>query len=121
MTILEFKEKLECTILRNDVISKINGCYGCEIPDTVAKIVSFTTEGLFFETDSIIKLLSLSEILEASSDLHVDFLEYKCIPLFDTGENDFIVYQFNQSKWAKMNIVDKTIFKQRDNLFELLK
>lgn len=121
MTVEGFKRELENITPKEDVVSKINRQYACDIPPIVAKIVSFKSEGLFFESDSFARLLSISEILHASTELHINFLEYGCIPLFDTGDNDFIVYLSKSSVWAKMNIVDKTIFKQRNNLFDLLK
>lgn len=42
------------------------------------------------------------------------------IPLFDTGDNDFIIYSFEDSTWNMFNIVDRCEFYQSSDLSHLL-
>ena len=53
--------------------------------------------------------------------LHVEFKKKGLLPVADCRENDFILYDFINGMWAKFNIVDEIIFKERLSLEELLK
>lgn len=99
-------------------IKKINDIYETSFPEVVNLIISNSDETIFF--DDGYRVMGFNEIAEAEQDLHVDFKNKKIIPLFDCGENDFIVYNFEDDLWSKFNIVDETIFKKRDTLKELL-
>ncbi|MCM1167367.1 MAG: hypothetical protein NC299_16195 [Lachnospiraceae bacterium] len=106
----------ECE-LNESVIKRVEDKYKCRLPDIVKHIISFSQESIFF--DDGYRCLSLDEIVDAEIDLHVDFLERQIIPLFDCGENDFIVYNFASLSWSKFNIVDDCTFKTRKYINEL--
>ena len=88
------------------------------MPELIQRIVSNNDSPLFFEGN--VRILSLTEILHASSDLHVDFISQGILPLADRGDNDFVVYLFREKKWSLFNITDELLFKQRGHLEELL-
>ena len=49
-----------------------------------------------------------------------DFDKLNAFPIIDCGDNDFAVYLRNDDCFAKINIVDGTIFKKRKDLAELI-
>ena len=97
---------------------KISDIYTNNLPDIIMKIVSNGEKTIFL--DNGIRALSYDEIVDAERDLHVEFGNNGMIPLFDCGENDFIVYHFSNDKWSKFNIVDKVVFKTREKLEDLV-
>ena len=99
-------------------VSKVEATYGYELPEEIKQIVSYSAESIFFDDDY--RALSFSEIMDATNDLHIDFVKCACIPVIDCGENDFIVYHFDTKTWTKFNIIDESVFKKRNSLFELL-
>jgi len=115
MTGKEFILQLKNQSENKDVIKEIEAKYGMQLPMIVKKIISYSQESIFFENGW--RTLSTKEVLEASEDLHVDFSTLKILPLFDTGDNDFIVYRFESDTWAKFNIIDECFFKNK-NLLE---
>lgn len=116
MTGKEFILQLINESADKDVIKEIEAKYGMKLPMIVQKIVSYSHESIFFENGG--RTLSTNEVLEASEDLHVDFSALKILPLFDTGDNDFIVYCIESDSWAKFNIIDECFFKQKKSLEE---
>ena len=71
--------------------------------------------------DGGVRILSFDEIVAAKKDLHIEFKAKGMIPIVDCGENDFIVYHFNDNIWSKFNIVDESVFKKKKSIEELLK
>lgn len=49
-----------------------------------------------------------------------DFDKLNAFPIVDCGDNDFAVYFRDEDCFAKVNIVDGTIFKKRKDLAELI-
>ncbi len=119
MTKGEYIKTLASVKVDAEIVAKIENVYGATLPDVVKKIVSNAAETIFFDDDY--RILSLGEIEDAENDLHVDFKAKGIIPLVDCGENDFIVYHFNDDIWSKFNIIDETVFKKQGSLDELLK
>ena len=116
MTGKEFILLLKNESAHKDVIIEIEAKYGMKLPMLVQKIISYSQESIFFENGW--RTLSTKDVLEASEDLHVDFSALKILPLFDTGDNDFIVYCIVSDSWAKFNIIDECFFKQKKLLEE---
>ena len=42
------------------------------------------------------------------------------VPVIDAYDNTYIVYSFFENVWAKYNIIDKTMFKKKENLEDVL-
>lgn len=98
---------------------KIALIYAEKLPEIILKIVSNAEEPVFLEDGY--RVLSYAEIIDAEKDLHIGFKGMSIIPLVDCGENDFVVYNFNDNIWSKFNIIDETFFKKKNKLEDLLK
>jgi len=114
----DFLDYISSKKVDEKLVEKINSIYGGVFPELVNMIVSNSKETLFFDDEY--RVLSYDEIADAEQDLHVDFKEKKIIPLIDCGENDFIVYHFEDNIWSKFNIIDETVFKKKASLGDLL-
>ncbi len=90
---------------------KVESIYTVDLPEIILKIVSNAKEPIFLDDDS--RVLSYDEIVDAEKDLHVAFKEKRMIPLVDCGENDFIVYHFEDRIWSKFDIIDETVFMKK--------
>ena len=80
-------------------------------------IISVCDKTLFIDGT---RLLTYNEILGAEEDLGVNFIQLHLLPLFDCGENDFIVYNISKNRWSLFNIIDECVFKETKTLEELL-
>ena len=114
----EFLHIIEKSKIEEETVSKIENQYRHQVPQVIKEIVSYSQDSVFFEDGY--RTLSVSEILEASTDLHIDFVNQGMIPIIDCGENDFIVYHFEESLWSKFNIIDEKKKKKRTSLTDLL-
>ncbi len=119
MTKKEYLQRLAAIKVNSKKVKKVETSYGTELPEIIRKIVTSADETIFF--DDGFRILSLDEICDAEKDLHVNFKEKGIIPLADCGENDFIVYHFEDEIWSKFNIIDETVFKKKSGFEELLK
>ena len=116
MTGYELMKESPTTKINDSLIDSIESKYG-KIDDTFVKqLLSVHLDDNFLDGDDILRLLSSSEILSANENLGVNFTEKRIIPLFDIGDNDFIVYLITEQKWALMNIVDESVFSKEDDL-----
>ena len=121
MTVKDFNKALTKTTINTSALKQIEKVYGTIDSQIVRKILSFGFKKYFFESDGTLRALSLNEILDAKESLHVNFPQQRVLPLFDTGDNDFIVYHIDKNKWSMMNINDLSVFLETDNLWSLLK
>mgnify|MGYP005773220979 CR=1 FL=1 len=113
----EFLKTVTETNINYNIIKEIEQIYGCLSSSTVKQLVSVQKETLFFDD---FRLLSNDEIINATEQLHVDFVTKNILPLIDCGDNDFIVFHIKTNKWSRFNIVDECSFKERDSLEEVL-
>ena len=118
MNIYEFFDQIDGQSINLQFIEQIEQLYEVELSDSIKKTLSVKPEGEFIESDDILRLLSHEEILDASQDLSVDFIKMKLIPILDTGDNDYIVFDLEGGFWYKFNIVDAVKYKQRQSLTE---
>lgn len=112
---LERVQKCEIDVKKVEEIQKI---YETEFLDNFKRIISMSEETIFLNEDR--RVLSFAEIVDAETDLHIAFKDKGIIPIVDCGENDFIVYHFNDDFWSIFNIIDESVFKKKDVLSELL-
>lgn len=115
----EYLKKILTLEIDEKKVSLIEQQYSTSFPKIVKLIITNSDETVIFEDDS--RALSFSEMVDAEKDLHVDFKLKGIIPLFDCGDNDFIVFHYNNKKWSKFNIIDEISFKEKNTLEELLK
>lgn len=115
----EYFAKLELVSIDDKKMKTISELYSANLPEVLQKIISYAKDPIFF--DDGIRILSYDEMIDAEEDLHIDFKRKGIIPVADCGENDFIVYHYNDSLWSKYNIIDESVFKKRRTIEELLK
>lgn len=120
MNCQEYIKELQDNTKTEDIlkISSVENIYGKINSELVKKIISSSDQTKFF--DNNIRSLSFEEIIEAEKDLHTDFTKKHLLPLFDLGDNDFIVYQLSSNTWADFNITDEIMFNTTTLLNNLL-
>lgn len=119
MTLNEYIEITKNANVNDSYIKELEKIYGEISEEYIKQIYSTTVMDYFFEAEDILRLLTPQEILVAPENLHVNFREKKCIPLFDTGDNDFIVYLLEKNVWSYFNIVNQTFFSEADSLLSM--
>ncbi len=120
---MNFKDTLsKITALPIDslFISKVEDLYKTSIPEDVKRMLSISKDAVFYDDAPLLRRLSNKEILNASSDMAVDFLEKHILPVFDVGDNDYIVYDLEKKCWYKFNIVDEIKFSKANSVSEYL-
>lgn len=95
--------------------------YGIRLDGEIKKITDSLDESISFESEDYLRLLSKEEITDAEKDMQVDFVENGIIPIFDTGDNDYISYDVKKSKWCRYNIVDEISFSEKNTIEEYFK
>lgn len=113
----EYLNSINNMKIDNSKVSIIEKTYAPISSDEVKKIISNCDDTLFIND---VRLLTFAEISDAEDELEIAFAEQKILPLFDCGDNDFIVYNLNEYNWSLYNIIDNCIFKTRSSLEELL-
>ena len=105
--------------IRKDRVAAIESKFGIELNEEASIAFSVPDdEPMFFSTVDFARMLSWQEILDASSDMCVDFATHGIIPLIDMGDNDYISYNALEQKWCRFNIVDEISFDRKDHLKE---
>jgi hypothetical protein len=118
LNIHDFIDGIEKQSINTQFVDKLAEIYDAELIEYVKKLLSASPDGIFFESDDILRLLSHKEIINASEELSVDFTSLQLIPIFDTGDNDYIMFDIKNKNWCKFNIVDSVKFKQKSLLSE---
>jgi len=121
MELKEILKDLNKVQTDNFLVNKIETLYKTELPNDLKKIVSLNKDTIFYEDKDMLRGLSFNEILNASDDLEVGFIELNLLPLFDIGDNDFIVYNFKKKCWSLFNIVDEILFRETSDLLDYLR
>jgi len=121
MNLKEKLKELDNVQVDDSLISEIETLYEIELPDEIKKIISLNKDGIFYDDIELLRGLSSDEILNASEDLSIEFVELYLIPLFDIGNNNFIVYNFEKKLWFKFNLVEEFVSEEAQSLLELLK
>ena len=102
--------KLDQITIDEPIINKIETLYKTKLPDDIKKIISLNQDGMLYDDADLLRGLSADEILNAAEDLWVEFTDINALPLFDTGDNDFIIFKTDQKCFYKFNIVDEIEF-----------
>jgi len=113
------KQATEQSIHEN-LIQPLEQLYGTAFDENLRRALSVNPSGGFIESVDILRLLSNREMLNANAELGVDFIHLRIIPVFDTGDNDYIVCDLTDNSWCKFNIVDSIKFMQNQTLAILL-
>ena len=109
MNITELIELIQETPIDEKNVELIEKKYECSIPKLIKHIISYDAEDRFSVG---CRLLTFDEIVKADDYLGLDLSLKKLIPIIDTFDNDFILYDAGNGNWIKMNIVDECIFEE---------
>lgn len=110
MKLTDILNQLSQVEANETLASKVESAYNTKLPKDVKKIISLHGETKFYNDFSLLRGLSLEEILDAPTDMAVDFVGKKFLPVFDLGDNDYIVFDLEEQAWYKFNIVDEVKF-----------
>ena len=119
MTKKNYLESLSTQNGDSAAVIELEAKYNCKFAEIVRKIITSAGETIFFDDDW--RVLSTDEMRDAEHDLHVDFVKLGFLPLFDCGENDFIVYHTQDETYSMFNIVDECVFSEHKHLEEIIK
>lgn len=118
MKIEEYIKSLDSIKINDSAVKDVEERYKIKCPEILKKIISNAKEPVFLDDE--IRILSLLEILNASRDLHVQFIKLGMIPFADCYDNDFIVY-CRDGKWAYFNITDEIKYDEVQEFYDLFK
>lgn len=121
MTINEYLKKLKSTEVDDSAVDKIEEKYTKISSREAKQVISLAGTGGFLDGGkSVCRKLSLDDILDANTELNLDFPEKGIIPFFDRGDNDYIVFNVKEYCWEMFNIVDEISFKSEKVLEDIL-
>ncbi len=118
MNVSQYIQSIQQCKVDLDKVRTIEVEYQCSLPSLLQCIISNNEEVQFLEDEK--RVLCYEEILHATKDLSVDFLNLQLIPVMDCYDNDFVVYNIKTSEWCLFNIVDECIFRTNKELLDLL-
>jgi bacterioferritin (cytochrome b1) len=121
MYIKEFIKQLNNIPVVENIVAAIQEKYHCDLCVEAKRIVSFSPDGYFFDDENLYRILAVDEIIKATEELHVDFIQKKLLPLIDTGENNFIAFDCEKDGWCKFNIVDEAKYHEAVSISEYFK
>ncbi len=99
-------------------INQIEKKYSQKVPNVLGEVLSFAGNVDFFDEER--RAMDFDEIVTSSEELNIDFVKLGLVPVIDAYDNTYIVYSFFENVWAKYNIIDKTMFKKKENLEDVL-
>ena len=117
----EALKELDKVQIDDSLISEIENLYEVELPDELKKIISLNKEGVLYNDMEYLQGLSSDDILDESDDLAAECTELDLLPLFDIGENIYIVYNLQKNCWSKFNYSEEDLFDETQNLLDYLK
>lgn len=121
MNIQNFLQSISSVSIDLKAVAAVEKAYAAQFPEDVQKIISCAGKGGFFEGDNFCRQLPLEDIVSAQKDLNVNFATLGILPLFDKGDNDYVVFNIRKKKWEMFNIVDEISFMTGESLEKLLK
>jgi len=110
--------ELDRVEIDNSIISEIEALYKTKLTTEVKKVISLNKDGVSYDDKSVFNGLSADAILNAYNDLYVDFVGLQLLPLFDIGDNDYIVFNIKKRCYAIYDISDDDEYSEE---YDLLK
>jgi len=86
------------------IISDIETLYKTKFPGELQRVISLNKDGVSYDEKSVFNGLSSNAILNAYDDLYIDFVGLNLVPLFDIGDNEYIVYNLKKKCYALYDI-----------------
>jgi len=110
--------KLDKVEIDKASVSKIETLYKTQFPSGVQKVISLNKEGVSYDDKSVFNGLSANAILNAYNDLYIDFVSLNLVPLFDIGDNEYIVYDLKKRCYAIYDISDDDEYSEESELLK---
>ena len=110
--------KLEKVEIDKESISEIEALYKTKFSNELQKVISLNKDGVSYDEKSVFNGLSANAILNAYNDLYIDFVSLNLVPLFDIGDNEYIVYNTKKRCYALYDISDDDEYREASDLLE---
>ena len=120
MTKQEFINTLEATEPNDSLIGAIDRKFSTSLPDRIGQIVSTLPQGGFLDGDDFCRVMSTTEIVAANETLHTDFVGKQLIPLFDLGDNVFVVFDCATEQFGRFSLNDELVYRWSEQLDDIL-
>ena len=110
--------KLNNVEIDKAIISEIETLYKTKFSTELAKVISLNKNGVSYDDKSVFNGLSSNAILNAYNDLYIDFVGLNLVPLFDIGDNEYIVYNLKKRRYAIYDISDDDEYSEESDLLK---
>jgi len=99
-------------------IGEIETLYKTKVPKELQKVISLNKGGVSYDDKSVLNGLSAKAILKAYDDLYIDFVNLNLVPLFDIGDNEYIVYDLKKKCYALYDISEDDKYSEENDLMK---
>lgn len=106
--------------IRDLDVEDIEGVYQTTLNDEARTLVLLEGTHISLGDGFFLRTLSREEILHASEELQVDFQKLRSIPFIDTGDNDFLLYNYRKQNFYLFNIADECDFDTFDTVMQFI-
>lgn len=96
-------------------VNEVENVYSCELPEIIKHILSTPVNSKSYDESPILRKLPNDMILEATKEMKSDFIGNKLLPVFDSGDNDYICYDYANNIWCMFNTSDNSVFNKHEN------
>jgi len=100
------------------VIGEIETLYKTTLSNELKKVISLNKAGVSYDDKSVFNGLSSNAIINAYNDLYIDFVGLNLLPLFDIGDNEYIVYDLKKRCYALYDISDDDEYSEESDLLK---
>lgn len=102
---------------RNNVHA-VEKLYNTSLPIDIHLLLSVKDHFLNVKSGGTIRILEVDEIMNATEELHVDFLGKNIVPLADLFDNNFLVFSCTTHNYKIMNITDESLFETYKAIYD---
>jgi len=110
--------RLDKVEIDKDSITEIENLYKTKLSGELKKVISLNKDGVSYDDKSVFNGLSAKAIQNAYNDLYVDFVELQLLPLFNIGDNEYIVYDLKKRCYAIYDISDDDEYSEESDLLK---
>ena len=110
--------KLDKVEIDKEIIGEIETLYKTTFSNELKKVISLNKDGVSYDDKTVFNGLSANAILNAYNDLYIDFVGLNLVPLFDIGDNEYIVYNLKKRRYALYDISDDDEYSEESDLLK---
>jgi lambda repressor-like predicted transcriptional regulator len=110
--------KLDNVEIDRPITSEIETLYKAKFPGELLKVITLNKDGVSYDEKSVFNGLSVNAILNAYNDLYIDFVGLNLVPLFDIGDNEYIVYDLKKKCYALYDISEDDEYSEESDLLK---